>query len=159
MAHPSFARSSNENHISRCFGRDHLAHHGLRPWRRSRICEYMPIPTPKTSLILIAFCPVRSRFLEATFSGQSESWPDRAPGTVDRLVVKVERREAPRLRHWARAAGVISCARRGRCSVLRVPRKHPGASRRSIASRGWRGNWQTSDASRRENAEAWLFES
>src|ERR1700676_1192311 len=27
MAHPSFARSANENRIGRCFGRDHSAHH------------------------------------------------------------------------------------------------------------------------------------
>src|SRR5947209_13944238 len=38
------------------------------------------------------------------------------------------------------------------------PRKHPGASHRSIPSRGSRGKWQTSDASRRENERAWLFE-
>src|ERR1700730_5629859 len=40
----------------------------------------------------------------------------------------------------------------------RVPRKHPGASHRSIPSRGCRGKKQTSDALRRENVEAWLFE-
>jgi hypothetical protein len=39
-----------------------------------------------------------------------------------------------------------------------VPLAHPGASRRSIPSRGSRGILQTSDALRRENAEAWLFE-
>jgi hypothetical protein len=27
MAHPSFARSANENRIGGCFGRDHSAHH------------------------------------------------------------------------------------------------------------------------------------
>jgi hypothetical protein len=34
----------------------------------------------------------------------------------------------------------------------------PGASRRSTPSRGYRGDWQTSDALRRENKKPWLFE-
>jgi hypothetical protein len=33
--------------------------------RRSRTCECIPIPTLKTSLILLASCPTRERFLEA----------------------------------------------------------------------------------------------
>jgi hypothetical protein len=40
----------------------------------------------------------------------------------------------------------------------RVPRKHPGASHRSIPSLGFARDWQTSDALRRENAKVWLFE-
>src|SRR3954469_2103202 len=56
------------------------------------------IPVPQTSLILLASCRMRGRFLEAILSA------DRAragrtgarPGTVDRLVAKVERREALR---------------------------------------------------------------
>ena len=32
---------------------------------RSRKCECIPIPVPKTSLIVLASCPMRGRFLEA----------------------------------------------------------------------------------------------
>jgi hypothetical protein len=69
---------------------------------------------------------------------------------------QVERREAQRL-PWARA---VPCrARWVRYSRLKGARWCPGASRRSIPSLGFARDWQTSDASRRENAEAWLFES
>jgi hypothetical protein len=63
------------------------------------------------------------------------------------------------LRHWARAAGVISCARWVRysrlqgclASILAPPAAPP--PRAGIA-----GDWQTSDALRRENVKSWLFE-
>jgi 3-oxoacyl-[acyl-carrier protein] reductase len=35
------------------------------PGHCSRTCECIPIPVPKTSLILLASCPMRGRFLEA----------------------------------------------------------------------------------------------
>src|SRR5436305_7707848 len=103
---------------------------------------------------------MRVRFLEAIFQ-----WTERElagpgrPGTVDRLVAKVERREAPRPTslgargRLAARGGYVNPASRGATSL------HPGASRRSIASLRFARDWQTSDASRRENAEAWLFES
>src|SRR3954451_8483327 len=63
----------------------------------SRTCECMPIPVPKTSLILLASCSMRGRFLEAILQRTERelAGPGR-PGTVDRLVPKVERREVPR---------------------------------------------------------------
>jgi hypothetical protein len=39
-----------------------------------------------------------------------------------------------------------------------VPVAHPGASRRSISLARFARHGQTSDALRRENAKAWLFE-
>jgi hypothetical protein len=70
------------------------------------------ILVPQTSLILPVSCPMRGRFLEAILSAdraragrtgapeRSAWWPRWSAGR--RCV----------LRHWARAAGVISCARR-----------------------------------------------
>src|SRR3954447_4950857 len=94
------------------------------------------------------------------FSGQSESWPDRGPGTVDRLVAKVERREALRPTSLGARGWRYQLREAKRLLRLRgVPLAHPGASRRSTPSRGSRGILQTSDALRRENTEVWLFES
>src|SRR3954463_4973911 len=62
------------------------------------------------------------------------------------------------LRHWARAAGVISCARRGvprLKGASQAPWRLPPLHRLARFAR----DWQTSDALRRENAEVWLFES
>src|SRR3954447_10500721 len=79
-----------------------------------------------------------------------------APG--DRLVAKVERREAPRPTSLgargslAARGGYVNPASKG-------TRWCPGASRRSTPSLGFARDWHTSDASRRENAEVWLFES
>src|SRR3954453_24122604 len=87
---------------------------------------------------------------------QSTGAGDRRVG--DWLVAKVERREAPRPTslgargRLAARGGYVNPASRGATSL------HPGASRRSIPSRGSRGILQTSDALRRENAEVWLFE-
>src|SRR5882762_8238650 len=55
--------------------------------RRSRTCECIPIPVPKTSLILIASCPMRGRFLEAILrrTERKLAGPGR-PGPVDGLV-------------------------------------------------------------------------
>ncbi len=100
---------------------------------------------------------MRGRFLEATFQRTERklAGPGR-PGTVDGLVVTVERWEALRLALGARGAlprevGTL-------IPPPGVPRKHPGASHRSIPSLGFARDWQTSDALRRENVEAWLFE-
>jgi hypothetical protein len=88
------------------------------------------IPVPKTSLILIMSCPMRGRFLEAILK-----WAERAgtgkPGPADRLVAKVERREAPRPTslgargRLAARGGYVNPASEG-ATLL-----HPGASRRS----------------------------
>jgi hypothetical protein len=63
------------------------------------------IPASKTSLILIASCLLRERFLEAILQGAERklAGPGR-PGTVDGLVVTVERWEALRLALGARGA-------------------------------------------------------
>ena len=67
----------------------------------------------------------------------------------------MERWEALRL-----ALGARGClaARGGFTPRLKGAHWCPGASHRSIASRGSRGTLQTSDALRCENAEVWLFE-
>ena len=89
-------------------------------------------------------------------SGQSESWPDRGPGTVDSLVVggalggaapSLGRARWPCRARWVHRPASKGCLR-----------NIPGASHRSIPSRRSARDWQTSDALRRENAEAWLFE-
>jgi hypothetical protein len=96
---------------------------------------------------------MRGRFLEASFNGQSESWLDRAPAQLTAWWL-VERWEALRLALGAH--GALPCEV-GSPPASRVPRKHPGASHRSIPSRFAR-DWQTSDALRRENEKPWLFE-
>ena len=67
----------------------------------------------------------------------------------------VERWEALRL-----ALGARGClaARGGLTPCLKGARWCPGASRRSIPLARFARDWQTSDALRRENAKAWLFE-
>src|SRR3954469_10116639 len=90
-------------------------------------------------------------------SGRSESWPDRGaperstPGGNGGALGGA----APslgRARCLAARGGYVNPASRG-------ARWCPGASHRSISSLGFARDWQTSDAVRRENAEAWLFES
>jgi hypothetical protein len=69
----------------------------------------------------------------------------------------VERREA--LRPTSLGARGSPCrARWVRYSRLKGARWCPGASRRSTPSLGFARDWQTSDASRRENKKPWLFE-
>jgi hypothetical protein len=125
-------------------------------FRRSRTCECIPIPVPRTSLILIASCPVRERFLEA-IPQQTErklAGPGR-PGTVDGLVA------------GGALGGAAPCLGRARCLAARGGSINPASKGASQAS--WRlpplhplarfaRDWQTSDALRRENTEAWLFE-
>src|SRR4051812_36854584 len=71
------------------------------------------------------------------FSGQSESWPDR--GAPERSTARwlVERWEALRLALGAH--GALPCEVGTLIPPPRVPRKHPGASHRSIPSQGSRG--------------------
>jgi hypothetical protein len=97
------------------------------------------IHTSRTSLILLASCPMRGRFLEAILrrTERELAGPGR-PGMVDRLVAKVERREAPRPTSLG-ARGSFCRARWVRYSRLKGARWHPGASRRSTPSRGCRG--------------------
>ena len=81
------------------------------------------------------------------------------PGSVDETGDRrwgAGRRSA--LRHWARA--VQGCRARwvGNPASKGATSLRPGASRRSIALAHFARDWQTSDASRRENAEGWLFE-
>jgi hypothetical protein len=76
-------------------------------------------------------------------------------------VAKVERREA--LRPTSLGARGWRYQLREAKRLLRLkgaPLAHPGASRRSTRRRGSpaRNYWQSSDALRRENAAAWLFE-
>src|SRR3954447_24114767 len=44
--------------------------------RCSRHCECIPIPVPRTCLILLVSCPVRGASRGVTEVGQSESWPE-----------------------------------------------------------------------------------
>jgi hypothetical protein len=136
----------------------HLAYECTQA-RRSRTCECMPIPVPITSLILLASCPTRERFLEAIpKSDRAKAGRTGAPRNGRRTGGQggAPGGAAPYVTGRARLA--LSAARDEAVLVSRVPRKHPGASRRSIPSRGSRGILQTSDALRRENAEAWVFE-
>src|ERR1051326_4037769 len=73
-------------------------------------------------------------------------------------LAKVERREAQRPPSMGARGLTVPREVGPLIPPQRVPRKHSGASRRSIALAMVRGTWQTSDALRRENAEAWLFE-
>src|ERR1043165_9703363 len=75
-------------------------------------------------------------------------------------LAKVERREAQRPPSMGARGLTVPREVGPLIPPQRVPRKHSGASRRCIAPAHFpRGTWQTSDASRREKAEAWLFES
>ena len=103
---------------------------------RSRTCECIPIPVSRTSLILTASCPTRGRFLEAILQRTERklAGPGR-PGTVDGLVA------------GGALGGAAPCLGRARCLAARggfttrLKGAHwcPGASHRSIPSRGSRG--------------------
>jgi hypothetical protein len=98
------------------------------------------IPVPQTSLILLASCPMRGRFLEAILQRTERklAGPGR-PGAVDGLVAKggAPGGAAPyvtgRARCLAARGGYVNPASKGATSL------RPGASRRSIPSRGSRG--------------------
>jgi hypothetical protein len=90
------------------------------------------------------------------FSGQSESWPDRGPPGRLTAWWPVERWEALRLALGARGAlprevGTLIPPQGCPLVPWRLPALHTLAL-------GLARDWQTSDASRRENAEVWLFE-
>src|SRR5258705_3037283 len=94
------------------------------------------IPVPKTSLILLASCPMRDRFLEAILQRAERklAGPGR-PRKVDGLVA------GGALRGAAPCLGRARClaARGGFTTCLKGAHWCPGASHRSIASRGSRG--------------------
>ena len=94
------------------------------------------VPVPKTSPILLASCPMRGRFLEAILQRTERelAGPGR-PGTVDGWW-PVERWEALRLALGARGR---LAARGGFTACLKGAGWCPGASHRSIPSRGARG--------------------
>ena len=122
---------------------------------RSQTCECIPIPVPETSLILLPSCPTRERFLEAILQRTERklAGPGR-PGTVDGLVA------------GGALGGAAPCLGRARlpcrarwahpppqgCPL--VPWRLPPLHRLARFAR----DWQSSDALRRENAKAWLFE-
>jgi hypothetical protein len=108
--------------------------------RKSAVHELVnvyPIPGYRTSLILLVSCPVRGRFLEATpqRTERKLAGPGR-PGTVDGLVVGGALGGAApslgRARCVAARGGYVNPASKG-------ARWCPGASHRSIPSRGSRG--------------------
>ncbi len=109
------------------------------------------IPVPRTSLILLASCPMRGRFLEAIpqRTERKPAGPGR-PGTVDGLMAGgAPGGAAPclgRARSPCRARWVRYSRLKGATSL------HPGASRRSTPLARLARDWQTSDALRRENA-------
>jgi hypothetical protein len=131
----------------------------LRPGNanyRSRICECMPIPVLRTSLILIVSCSMRGRFLEAILSadrakaGRNRGAPERSTAWW-----LVERWEALRLAlgaHGALPCEVGTLIPPQGCPL--VPWRLPPLHRLARFAR----DWQTSDALRRENAKVWLFE-
>jgi hypothetical protein len=92
------------------------------------------IPASRTSLILLASCPVRGRFLEAILhrTERELAGPGR-PGTVDRLVAMVERREALRptslgargWRYQLRKAGPLLRLKGASQASWRLPPLHP----------------------------------
>jgi hypothetical protein len=100
---------------------------------------------------------MRGRFLEAIlhWTERELAGPGR-PGTVDRLVAKVERREVPRPTSLGargalpREVGTLILPQGCPLVPWRLPPLHPLAR--------FARDWQTSDALRRENAEAWLFD-
>jgi hypothetical protein len=82
------------------------------------------------------------------------------PGPADRLVAKVERREALRPTSLgAHGWRYQPCEAKRLLRLRGAPLAHPGASRRSISLARFARDRQNSDALRRENVEAWLFES
>src|ERR1700754_4399972 len=103
---------------------------------------------------------MRGRFLEAIllWTERKLAGPGR-PGTVDRLVAKVERREAPR----PTSLGARGTLPREVGTLIPPPGvlRHctPAPPAAPSPRVGIARDWQTSDALRRENARAWLFES
>jgi hypothetical protein len=77
---------------------------------------------------------------------------------ADRLVAKVERREALRPTSLGARGWRYQLRKAGPLLRLKGARWRPGASRRSTPSLGFARDWHTSDALRRENENAWLFE-
>ena len=116
------------------------------------------MPVLRSCLILLASCPMRGRLLEAILQRTERklAGPGR-PGTVDGLVAKVERREAPRPTSLGargalpREVGTLIPPQGCPLVPWRLPPLHPLAQ--------FARDWQTSDALRRENENAWLFES
>ncbi|MEA2939941.1 MAG: hypothetical protein QOD09_470 [Bradyrhizobium sp.] len=132
---------------------------GLREVRKPAVHELVNVylsPVPKTSLILLASCPMRERFLETILRTERELAGPGAPGTVDGLVV------------GGALGGAAPCLGRARFTLPREVGSPPASGVPHWAS--WRlpplhppacvarGILQTSDALRRENAKAWLFE-
>src|SRR4051794_38674517 len=107
--------------------------------------------------MMIASCPMRSRFLEAILSAEERELA--GPGHLpDRSTAwwPVERWEALRLALGARGSlaargGYVNPASKGASQASwRLPPLHRLAR--------FARDCKTSDALRRENAEAWLFE-
>ena len=103
---------------------------------------------------------MKERFLEALLQRtERELAGPGAPGSADEAGwQKVERREAQRPPSMGARGLVVPREVGPLIPPPRVPRKHSGASRRSIALARFARDWQSSDALRRENVEAWLFE-
>jgi hypothetical protein len=100
---------------------------------------------------------MRERFLEAILKRTERELAGMGkPGPADGLVAKVERREALRPTSLGargalpREVGTLIPPQGCPLVPWRLPPLHPLAR--------FARDWQTSDALRRENAEAWLFE-
>src|ERR1700704_3154156 len=111
------------------------------------------IPLPRGGLIIASSCPMRGRFLEAIlqWTERKLAGPGR-PGTVDGLVAGGALGGAApslgRARCLAARGGYVNPRLQG-CPLVpwRLPPLHPLAR--------FARDWQTSDALRRENEEAW----
>jgi len=124
-------------------------------WPFINLNFFILIPVPRTSLILIASCLTRGRFLEAIllWTERELAGPGR-PGTVDGLVAGGALGGAApslgRARCLAARGGSVDPASRVPIGALAPPTApSPRAVREGLANLG---------ALRRENVEAWLFE-
>jgi hypothetical protein len=114
-------------------------------FRSSTLNFCIPYPRPRSFPYPARVLSVEERFLEAILQRRERklAGPGR-PGPADRLVAKVERREALRPTSLgARGWRYQLCGAKRLLRLRGAPPAHPGASRRSIPSRGSRGTGKT----------------
>jgi hypothetical protein len=128
--------------------------------RSSTLNFLIPYPRSQNLTYLDRVLSREGRFLEAflKWTERKLAGPGRS-GPADRLVAKVERREALRPTSLGAHGWRYQLCEAKRLLRLRgVPLAHPGASRRSTSLARFARDCQTSDALRRENESVRLFE-